>query len=150
MERPMSVWDKCRDWIEKNDKAVKFLVWAVLLIWAGAATVIANLPTGTYTVTSIKHFPPQTTGTMNTRCRGWDTALSWRVISSNESASAIYTSKLTPQIENDTQVGFAVAVLNGAGSSNPKRPDVDVTMEVTCRLAHSAIVGYIMRQVEKI
>jgi hypothetical protein len=146
----MNVWADCRDWIERNDKAVRFLVWAALLLWAVAATIIANMPTRTYIVTSIKHFPPQTTDTMNARCRGKDTAQSWRVLSSNDAESAIYTSKLTPQIEDDTQVGYTVAVLNGAGSSNPRRPDVDVTMEVTCEVARSAIVRHIARLVENL
>lgn len=135
-------YESLRQRIERNDKTVRFLVWAALGVWAATATIIANLPSSTYTLSMVKSFPPQSTGTMSIECRESDVAQDWVVNSSDEAESAIYTSKLTPKVVNGKRSGFSVAILNGAGSSSPRRPDVDVTLEVTCEREHSAVVLY--------
>jgi hypothetical protein len=130
-EEKMSVWQEFRKWADDNNTAIRLLVWAVLLIWAVVATIAANLPAGTYQVKDVVHFPPQTTHLMSGKCKGKDPALFWQVTSSNPSQSAIYTTEATALKEENTQVGFSLTAMNAAGSSNPRRPDVDFTLTVT-------------------
>jgi hypothetical protein len=123
-------------WIDRNDKRIRFLAWIGVGVWAVVATIIANVPAGTYTVTTDKVFPPQTTSPMTLSCKGRELAESWKIWSSNEKESAIYTSAQTPIMKDNIRVGYTLGVLNGAGSSNPRRPDVTVTFEVTCQYEH--------------
>jgi hypothetical protein len=128
----MGGWGRFRGWANDNDTAIRLLVWTVLLIWAIVATIIANLPVQTYQIKSTAHFPPQTAAPMSAKCNAKDDALYWQVTSSNPSESAIYTTAATPLMDGNIQIGFSLTAMNAAGSSNPRRPDVDFTLAVTC------------------
>jgi len=127
-------------WIDKNDKRVRFLAWVAVGAWAVLATIVANVPPDTHIITTVRNFPPQTVASMELSCTGHELAESWSVTSSNPSESALYTSNQMPILKDGIRVGYRLNVLNGAGSSNPTRPPVDVTLALSCQYEHSQVV----------
>jgi hypothetical protein len=139
------------EWIDRNDKRIRFVAWVAVGLWALIATIVANVPPDTYVKTTVAHFPPQYAAPMELSCDGREKAESWSVSSSNPNQSAIYTGwDQIPVLRDNVRVGYRLNVLNGAGSSNPRRPDVDVTLAVTCEHEHSRLVQMLLWPVYKL
>jgi hypothetical protein len=138
-------------WIDRNDKRIRFVAWVAVGVWALIATIVANVPPDTHEITTKAHFPPQTASPMELSCSGHEKAESWSVSSSNPAESAIYTGwDQTPILRDNVRVGYRLNVLNGAGSSNPRRPDVDVTLALTCEHEHNRLVQILLWPVKKL
>ncbi len=119
-------------------------------VWAALATVVANVPADTHTITTVKNFPPQRAAPMELSCSNHELAESWSVTSSDPSESAIYTSNQTPIMRDNVRVGYRLGVFNGAGVSNPTRPPVDVTLTVSCQHEHSRVIRTLLWPLHKL
>jgi hypothetical protein len=94
------------EWIDKNDKRIRFVAWAAVGIWAVIATIVANVPPDTYNTSTQKIFPPQVASPMELSCSGHELAESWSIVSSNPAEAEIYTSSQTPIMKGNVRVGY--------------------------------------------
>jgi len=135
--------EKKKSVIDTWDKVIRLVVFVAVSLWAAGATILANLPLGSYTVAGEKTIAmaPDSTGQLTARCKETDTAQVWKVSTDQPVASAIYVaSDVNPIMEDGKRVGFLLSIWNGAGRG---RPTANVGMELTCQYEHNVVSRFL-------
>ena len=143
------MWRRLRKWVDQNERPVRFVVWVALGVWAALATVVANWPRQTYLIYKDVVVPPTETRDLSTTCREKDFAQSYRIFVENNPSAPVYMTNAKGIPSESNRVGYNVTVMNGGGASNPRRPDLDIKLEITCEPAHSVLTEILMWPLRK-
>jgi hypothetical protein len=135
--------------VDDNEKLIRFIAWIALGIWALLATIVANWPRQTYLAHNDVIVPPTETRGLSASCRAGDFAQSYRIFVENNPAAPVYMTNAKGIPSESNRVGYDVTVMNGGGAYNPRRPDLDIKLEVTCEPAHGALSEILLWPVRK-
>jgi hypothetical protein len=145
------MWTRLRKWVDENDKLVRFIVWVALGIWAIIATIVANWPKQTYLTYNQVRVPPTETRPLSAQCHQMtDFAQSYRIYVENNRDAPVYMTNAREDVLEGNRFGYDLTVMNGGGAFNPRRPDLDIKLELTCEPAHSAITEFLLWPINKL